>query len=189
MYNVGEGGVIMIKEIWSGIKGFESSYKISNYGRVRSLDKIVISKNNSSRVIRGRVMKAFLEKAGYYRLRLFSNGKTRKDTIHKFVGEKFVSNPHNKPQINHKNGIKTDNRAVNLEWVTAKENMQHAFDIGLSSKKNQETPVAIIKNGIVIKKFKSQAVASRQTGATQQGISKCCNNNQKTAGGFRWGFC
>jgi hypothetical protein len=69
----------------------------------------------------------------YSTVKLCFDGKDVDQKIHRLVGKAFVFNPDNKPQINHKNGIKTDCRACNLEWVTARENLQHACDMGLKA--------------------------------------------------------
>ncbi len=101
-------------EIWLPITDFES-YEISNYGRIRNI------KTNKPQ-------KSFLNDKGYLKVAIINNdGIKRKFRVHRLVGLMFIPNPENKPQINHKNGIKTDNHVDNLEWATGEENIEHAL--------------------------------------------------------------
>lgn len=84
--------------------------------------------------ISNRFLKKYLDKNGYYRIGIRNGKKVKGYFIHRLIAIHFIDNPENKPQINHKNGIKSDNRIENLEWVTASENIVHAWTIGLSDK-------------------------------------------------------
>lgn len=93
-------------------------YEISIYGEVYSKRKrdVLIPQTNPG---------------GYYTVTLYNENGPKIFTIHRLVANAFIPNPFNKPQINHINGFKRDNRLDNLEWCTAEENMQHAFQTGL----------------------------------------------------------
>jgi len=107
----------MNTEIWKPIKGYEDRYEVSSHGRIRSYNK-----KTQTHLI----MKPFNHK-GYYRIDL--RGKSPR--VHRMVADAFILNPLKKPEVNHLNGIKTDNRIENLEWCTRQENQNHAYDTGL----------------------------------------------------------
>lgn len=131
----------------------------------------------------------------YLRIQLWTHGKCEYVSIHRLIAEEFVPNPLNKPFVNHINGIKTDNRAVNLEWVTQKENIIHSWENGLSksqlnNSKLSKPVIQIDKFGNVINKFTSMIEASRQTGITRTNINAVCIGKKHclTAGGFVWKY-
>ena len=76
-------------------------------------------------------LKPVLSNVGYLKVTLCNNGTTKDFSLHRLIGIAFIENPNNYPMINHKNGVKSDNRLENLEWCSASQNIQHAFDNGL----------------------------------------------------------
>jgi len=112
------------------IKGFEGRYAVTKDGKVWSYPKSWITKNQygvSHTVSKGGYWLKFDSNFGYNRVCLSKNGKTKRLFVHRLVAMAFIENIDNKPQINHKNGIKNDNRVDNLEWVTSSENILHCF--------------------------------------------------------------
>lgn len=133
-----------MKEIFKDIKGYENLYKISNLGRVKSLH------NESERFLSAH------KKNGYPFIALCKNGKAKGQYLHRILAIHFIDNVENKSTVNHKNGIKSDFRLSNLEWMTQSENNQHAYDTGLKIKigqKCEESPSAkvTLKDVLVIR--------------------------------------
>ena len=110
-------------EIWETIENYEG-YQISNFGNVKSLSKKIKCKNGF-RVTKEKILKLKKTKEGYLSVQLKNKGKHF--SIHRLVALNFICNLNNKPQVNHINGIKHDNRVVNLEWCTRSENQIHAY--------------------------------------------------------------
>lgn len=103
-------------EVWKDIKGFEG-YQISNRGRVKSL--------NYRHTRKERILQQRLNRYGYCQARLYKNGKHYTFVVHRLVAIAFIANPNEKPQVNHLDECKINNCAENLEWATAKENLNY----------------------------------------------------------------
>lgn len=102
-------------------------------GRVRSFDKYITGKDGRTFLCPGRIMKSYCEKDRYPSLCLYKNKKAKRLYIHRIVAQAFIPNHKNKPEVNHINGIKTDNNVSNLEWCTSCENKKHAHRTGLAT--------------------------------------------------------
>lgn len=163
-----------MKEEWRPVKRFNGYYEVSNLGRVRSLDRVtrVHGKRNGkefffNKAYKGKILKPAYDKDGYV-LATFKVGNIQ-DTarIHQEVAIAFIPNPENKKAINHKNSIKDDNRAENLEWCTNKENTHHMMKFGKGIPKGEKHSNSIF-TGEDVRKIK----VLLSMGYTCAGISK-----------------
>lgn len=127
-------------EEWLALPGFGGAYEVSSFGRVRSLSRQVVD-NGGVRTAKGRMLKQVLSVWGYYRVGLCEHGEVSLQAVHRLVALAFIPNPQQLPEVNHIDGVKTNNCVSNLEWVTSRQNTQHAYRSGLiSTRKGESQP-------------------------------------------------
>lgn len=120
-------------EVWKPVVGYEGQYDVSSEGRVRSLARKC---HLGRRTLKARILLQSPNAEGYLRLSLKSEGKARTVRVNRLVAMAFMPIPNcDEMEVNHKNGIKSDNAVSNLEWNTRKENQSHAVETGLWDKK------------------------------------------------------
>lgn len=150
-------GLLYFMEVWKDINGYEGLYQVSNLGNVKSL-----------KYGKERILKPDVSKFGYLFVDLCKNNICKSFRVHRLVAIVFIPNLENKEQVNHINGIKTDNMVQNLEWVTAKENIQHAYDNGLKYAQKGE-------KHINSKLTNEQVLSIKKDNRTQKEIAKDYN--------------
>lgn len=113
-------------ETWKSVIGYEGLYEVSNLSRVRSLPRLVPTNGLTckERMVVGGILRQHISN-GYMNVRICKNGKSSQFRVHRLVAIAFIPNAENKPQINHINSDRSDNRIDNLEWVTNRENIIH----------------------------------------------------------------
>ena len=182
-------------EIWKTVPDFPN-YEVSNFGDVRSKDRISERMGNDAR-LKGMPLKTKIVNGGYHRTTLYSgNRKAHKQfMVHRLVAMLFIPNPDNLPCVNHKDENPENNHVDNLEWCTYKYNSNYGTAIerrvkhqdweSIASK--QATPVIQCeKDGTPIKTWHSMMECERQTGMKCCGISLACQGKLKTYKGYVW---
>ena len=162
-------------EKWLPVKGYEGRYEISDLGRVRSLSD-------------GGILRPAVNNNGYSHLTLSKDGKRKDFRVHRLVAQHFIKNDGGKRDVNHKNGIKTDNRACNLEWLTHSENEQHKiYKLKTPGKLfGTPRPVVCLNTGKV---YKSISEAKRSLGLPKSShVQEVCAGKLKQSNGYRWSY-
>jgi hypothetical protein len=166
----------MEKEIWKPINGY-SKYEISNLGRIKNTHYVNHYLNGTT------------ANTGYVVVGLYKNKKQKFFLLHRLLGEHFIPNPENKIQMNHKNGIKTDNRLENIEWVSGSQNTKHSYDNGLRKKtppkRKQVNKTKVTKDGKLVGIFNSLGQACKKLKLHQGHAGSCARGELTQHKGYK----
>lgn len=177
----------MIPEEWRPIKGYEGLYEISNMGRVKRLGRKSITSSGKVRYLKEALRQPQKSKKGYMNVRLTNKGVYKSFIVHRLVAEAFIENPLNKPQVNHIDEDRSNNRVDNLEWVTCIENNNHGSRNEKISK-IQRKPVEGMslkdKSTLKYKQLKDTSF----DGFNHLMVSRCCRGIQYKHRGYIWRF-
>lgn len=160
----------MIEE-WKDIKGYEELYQVSNLGSVK-------------RVKTGRILKGSEDTKGYLRVTLSKNNTVSHQRVHRLVAQAFISNTDNKPQVNHIDENKTNNMVSNLNWMTAKENLNHGTHNERVSKTQSIPIIATNLKTDESTEFYGTCECARQLGLSQGGITSVLKGKRRQTGGY-----
>ena len=178
----------MSEEVWRDVKNYEGRYQVSSMGRVKSLERKFPHWRGGERIQKERILKPRTNKGGYLQVVLCTGGKQKTLTVHRLVAAAFHDNPEGKPQVNHINEDKTDNRVSNLEWATARENINHGTHNERVAKSQSKPVGQYTLSGELIKVWPSTIETKRQAGFDQSTISDAARGKYKQAYGFIWKY-
>lgn len=165
-------------EEWKDIPGFEGYYQASNLGRIKRLERSIRwGKNNCIRVFPEIIMVPCYLPKGYTYVGFNILTFKKSFRIHRLVAQTFIPNPENKPEVNHKNGIKDDNRVVNLEWATSSENAKHSYDVlgRIHVSKIDKDVIQVSLDGFIQNVFKSRTEAAKLFNVRVSAITNAIN--------------
>ena len=186
-----------MKEEWKQIEGYEGMYEVSNFGRVRSVARIVKASYGSQRNAYSRVLKPYTNRLGYQYVVLSKDGKTLTRSLHRLVAMAFIPNPNEYSIINHKDENPRNNRADNLEWCTQMYNVHYGTGMERGNAKSNHGRMAVDKldlNGNYICSYRSISEAAEAVGVRKQCICACLKGTNSigrrclSAGGYKWRF-
>ena len=181
-------------EIWKDVKGYEGIYQCSSFGRIKTVERYITEINGKKRIRKEIIRKQCLCKNGYYYITLNVNMKIKQISVHRIVASTFLPLIMNKNVVNHKNGIKTDNRIENLEWCNKSENELHAYRVlgkiniakGSSNFIKRKKVSQYDLNGNYINTYDSIVIASIETKTNRKKISDVCNGKRFKTNNYIW---
>ena len=184
--------------MWKSVIGYESRYEVSDLGSVRSSDRY--SRHNTSKtgfiLHKGQILKPYTSEKGYSKVDLGDGfGKRKSVSVHRLVAIAFIDNPMNYDQVNHIDGVKTNNHLDNLEWCNNSMNQVHAYANGLNKPSplagKPKRPVYQIdkKTNEIVARFDSVKEAGVALGMKKpSNIITVCKGNRPYAGGYKWQY-
>ena len=177
-------------EIWKDVPGFENSYEISSYGRLKSKDRKIKNSKNFY-IKKGQIIKPIRCTNGYYEYVLHKNGKKKIWLVHRLVATVFIPNPGGLEQVNHKDENISNNNVMNLEWVTPKQNANYGTRNYKCRECNRFAFKAVAQmdfNNNILNCFETIQDGARFVNGDASAISRVCKGKNKTAYGYKWKF-
>lgn len=168
-------------EEWKDIKGYEGLYQVSNEGKIKSVERNIIGKNQHSEHIRHlkeKILKPFMGDKRHLKVRLHKDGIDNDLFVHRLVAEEFITNPNNYDVVHHIDNNPENNSVENLEWMNGS-----IHTVTHNSKKVYQYTL----DGKLVGVWKSTAECGRN-GFNQSKISNCCIGKQKTHKGYKWSY-
>lgn len=162
-------------EVWKDVVGYEGLYQISTFGRVKSLKRF----DTRGNPLKSRILKNVSRGNGYLSVNLCKNATAKLFNLHRLVAQAYIPNPDSKPQVNHIDEDKTNNKIDNLEWVTIKENANHGTRNRRIGKK-----IKVIYQDDTYEFWESATIFGRNFGINSSHISDVINNKRKTVNGL-----
>lgn len=202
----------MDKEIFKSIKGYEGYFEVSNFGRVRSLDRTITYTNRwgskTTLKKKGKILSTRINNMGYVMVDLKVNKEKSTKLLHRLVAFTFLENPNNYDQVDHIDGNKQNNNLNNLEWVSQSINIKRAYDNkinniteeakkrlsenvkGVSPKDRCKEVIQLDLNGNELNRYKSITEASKALNIDRATIRDAITGRRgaKTAKGYKWKF-
>lgn len=197
----------MDDEIWKDIKGWEGFYQVSNYGRVRTVERMTLGKRGYKRMVKPIIRKTYIGKRGYYCVNLQADGRRKIAYVHRLMMESFVDNPENKPCIDHIDGDKLNCSLENMRYATQRENVNNPNTVWKAwrpeirkqninkiltqrIKKCQKfapmTVYAYFPDGRFYRSFYSMGEAARHIGRDPKIIQQALERQERVVGGYIW---
>lgn len=154
----------VLAEEWRAVIGYEGFYEISDHARIRSLPRMVPTKGGGLTLWRGKILKPCLNSDGYLQVGLTNSSGRKSKTVHQLLARAFIGEPPPGMQVNHKDGVKTNNRIGNFEYTTSAGNTRHAIALGLINNYGENSTSAKLTNAEVveIKQLRSSGVTLKR---------------------------
>ena len=171
-------------EEWRYIKGYEGLYQVSNLGNIKSLSKI----DGNGVYRKERLLKPILNSHGYYVVMLYKNNKGVQKLVHRLVANAFIPNPNNLPHINHKDEIKTNNHADNLEWCDIAYNNRYGNRSKKVVKALGQPVISISLLDNCISFYPSIAIATKKAHINDRDIQNVLKGRKRQHKGVVWRY-
>ena len=188
--------------MWKEISWTKGAYSASDNGNIKSNDRLGVD----GRRLKEIVLKPWIGNHGYLTVNLLVDGRSYRCLVHRLIAEVFLGEAHNDMEIDHKDGNKLNNAVINLEWVTRKENLRRAKNLGLivvsdrqkelreqisviGREKNKKSISQFSLEGELIKKYETVLDACRENGYEPSALSRAASGKQKTSYGYLWRWC